>query len=111
MTNCSVNVREVAARASGLSPLRLLLKYPVRMAINPIVATLGWRLTFVISGAPIVGVVMALPDTGPLFLHALLNQDMQLAGAMVFIYCALTILGSFVSDLLLAALDPRIKMA
>ncbi|MCK6451840.1 MAG: ABC transporter permease [Alphaproteobacteria bacterium] len=100
-----------AARAAGLSPLRLLLKYPVRMAINPIVATLGWRLTFVISGAPIIGVVMALPDTGPLFLHALLNQDMQLAGAMVFIYCALTILGTFVSDLLLVLVDPRIKMS
>lgn len=101
----------VAARASGLSPMRLLLKYPVRMALNPIVATLGWRLTFVISGAPIIGVVMALPDTGPLFLHALLNQDMQLAGAMVFIYCGLTILGTFVSDLLLVLVDPRVKMA
>ncbi len=101
----------VAGRAAGLSPMRLLLKYPVRMALNPIVATLGWRLTFVISGAPIIGVVMALPDTGPLFLHALLNQDMQLAGAMVFIYCALTILGTFVSDLLLVLVDPRVKMA
>ena len=99
-----------AARAGGLSPMRLLLKYPVRMALNPIVATLGWRLTYVISGAPIVGVVMSLPDTGPLFLHALLNQDMYLAGAMVLIYCALTILGTFVSDLLLLALDPRIRM-
>jgi peptide/nickel transport system permease protein len=101
----------VAARASGLSPLRLLVKYPVRMALNPIVATLGWRLTFVISGAPIVGVVMSLPDTGPLFLNALLNQDMPLAGAMVFIYCALTIIGTFVSDMLLVMLDPRIKMS
>jgi peptide/nickel transport system permease protein len=101
----------VAARAAGLSPLRLLIKYPVRMALNPIVATLGWRLTFVISGAPIVGVVMSLPDTGPLFLHSLLNQDMPLAGAMVFIYCALTILGTFVSDVLLVLLDPRIKMS
>ena len=101
----------VAARASGLSPLRLLLKYPVRMALNPIVATLGWRLTFVISGAPIVGVVMSLPDTGPLFLHSLLNQDMPLAGAMVFIYCALTIIGTVLSDVLLALLDPRIKMS
>ena len=100
----------MAARAGGLSPMRLLLKYPVRMALNPIVATLGWRLTYVISGAPIVGVVMSLPDTGPLFLHALLNQDMYLAGAMVLIYCALTILGTFVSDLLLLALDPRIRM-
>ncbi len=101
----------MAARAGGLSPMRLLLKYPVRMAINPIVATLGWRLTYVISGAPIVGVVMSLPDTGPLFLNSLLNQDMYLAGGMVLIYCALTIIGTFVSDLLLVALDPRIRMA
>ena len=100
----------MAARAGGLSPLRLLLKYPVRMALNPIVATLGWRLTYVISGAPIVGVVMSLPDTGPLFLHALLNQDMYLAGALVLIYCSLTIVGTFVSDLLLLLLDPRIRM-
>jgi peptide/nickel transport system permease protein len=64
----------------------------------------------VISGAPIVGVVLALPDTGPLFLNALLNQDMQLAGALIFIYCALTIIGTFVSDLLLVLLDPRIRL-
>ena len=100
----------MAARAGGLSPMRLLFKYPVRMALNPILATLGWRLTYVISGAPIVGVVMSLPDTGPLFLHALLNQDMYLAGAMILVYSALTITGSFVSDLLLVALDPRIRM-
>ena len=62
------------------------------------------------SPAPIVGVVMSLPDTGPLFLHALLNQDMYLAGAMVLVYCSLTIIGTFVSDLLLIALDPRIRM-
>ena len=99
-----------AARAGGLSPIRLLLKYPVRMALNPIVATLGWRLTYVISGAPIVGVVLSLPDTGPLFLHALLNQDMYLAGAMVLIYCSLTIIGTFLSDILLLILDPRIRM-
>ena len=100
----------MAARAGGLSPIRLLLKYPVRMALNPIVATLGWRLTYVISGAPIVGVVMSLPDTGPLFLHALLNQDMYLVGGMVLIYCAFTIIGTFISDLLLVLLDPRIRM-
>ena len=100
----------MAARAGGLSPIRLLLKYPVRMALNPIVATLGWRLTYVISGAPIVGVVLSLPDTGPLFLHALLNQDMYLAGGMVLIYCAFTIIGTFISDLLLVLLDPRIRM-
>ena len=100
----------MAARAGGLSPMHLLLKYPVRMALNPIVATLGWRLTYVISGAPIVGVVMSLPDTGPLFLPALLNQDMYLAGGMVLIYCAFTIIGTFISDLLLVLLDPRIRM-
>ncbi len=100
----------MAARAGGLSPMHLLFKYPVRMALNPILSTLGWRLTYVISGAPIVGVVMSLPDTGPLFLHALLNQDMYLAGAMVLVYCSLTIIGTFVSDLLLIALDPRIRM-
>ena len=83
---------------------------PVRMALNPIASTLGWRLTYVISGAPIVGFVLALPDTGPLFLTSLLNQDMQLAGALIFIYCALTIIGTLVSDLLLVALDPRIRL-
>ena len=100
----------LSARAGGLSPLKLLIRYPVRMALNPIVSTLGWRLTYVISGAPIVGYVMALPDTGPLFLHSLLNQDMQLAGALIFIFCALTIIGTFISDLLLVWLDPRIRL-
>ncbi len=100
----------LAARASGLSPLQLLIRYPVRMALNPIASTLGWRLTYVISGAPIVGFVLALPDTGPLFLNALLNQDMYLAGALIFIYCLLTIVGTFISDLLLVMLDPRIRL-
>ena len=100
----------LAAKASGLSPMQLLLRYPVRLALNPIASTLGWRLTYVISGAPIVGYVLALPDTGPLFLNALLNQDMLLASAMVFIFCALTIIGTFVSDVLLVLLDPRIRL-
>ncbi|MEQ1955688.1 ABC transporter permease [Mesorhizobium sp. CN2-181] len=100
----------LAAKASGLSPMQLLIRYPVRMALNPIAATLGWRLTYVISGAPIVGYVLALPDTGPLFLNALLNQDMYLAGALIFLYCLLTIIGTFVSDLLLVLLDPRIRL-
>lgn len=100
----------LSAKASGLSPMQLLLRYPVRLALNPIASTLGWRLTYVISGAPIVGFVLALPDTGPLFLNALLNQDMLLAGAMIFIYCALTIIGTFISDVLLVLLDPRIRL-
>lgn len=100
----------LSAKASGLSPMQLLLRYPVRMALNPIASTLGWRLTYVISGTPIVSFVLALPDTGPLFLGALLNQDMYLAGALIFLYCLLTIIGTLVSDLLLMWLDPRIRL-
>jgi peptide/nickel transport system permease protein len=99
-----------AARAGGVPEFRMLMKYPVRMALNPIVATLGWELTNIISGAPIVGIVLSLPDTGPLFINALLNQDMYLAGAMILIYCILVIIGTFISDILLMVLDPRIRL-
>jgi peptide/nickel transport system permease protein len=99
-----------AARASGLSEFRLLIKYPVRVALNPIVSTIGWELTNIISGAPIVGIVLSLPDTGPLFVDALLNSDLYLAGALILIYCGLVIIGTLISDLLLIALDPRIRM-
>lgn len=99
-----------AARASGLSEFRLLIKYPVRVAINPIISTIGWELTNIISGAPIVGIVLSLPDTGPLFIDALLNSDLYLAGALILIYCGLVIIGTLISDLLLVALDPRIRM-
>jgi peptide/nickel transport system permease protein len=99
-----------AARAGGVPEFRMLMKYPVRMALNPIVATLGWELTNIISGAPIVGIVLSLPDTGPLFINALLNQDMDLAGAMILIYCTLVIIGTFISDMLLMVLDPRIRL-
>lgn len=99
-----------AARASGVSEFRLLIKYPVRVAINPIVSTIGWELTNIISGAPIVGIVLSLPDTGPLFVDALLNSDLYLAGALILIYCGLVIVGTLISDLLLIVLDPRIRM-
>lgn len=98
-----------AARARGLSETKLILKYPARVSINPIVSTLGWELSRVISGAPFVSVVLALPDTGPLYLDALLDQDMYLAGSMLFLMTALTILGTVISDVLLALLDPRIR--
>jgi len=98
-----------AARARGLSETKLILKYPARVSINPIVSTLGWELSRIISGAPFVSVVLALPDTGPLYLDALLDQDMYLAGSMLFLMTALTIIGTLVSDLLLAMLDPRIR--
>ncbi len=99
----------ISARSTGLPEFRLLMKYPVRIALNPIISTLGWEVTRVISGAPIIGIVLSLPDTGPLFLKALQDQDMYLAGSMILIYCVLTIIGTFVSDILLMLLDPRIK--
>lgn len=98
-----------AARAKGMPELRLLLKYPVRVALNPIVSTIGWQLTAIIAGVPLVSFVLALPDTGPLFLTSLLDQDTYLSGAILLIYAALTILGTFISDILLVMLDPRIR--
>jgi peptide/nickel transport system permease protein len=98
-----------AARARGMSESKLLMKYPVRVALNPIVSTIGWELAAIISGAPIVAFVLALPDMGPLFLVALLDQDSYLAGAMLLMYSALTIFGTFLSDIMLAILDPRIR--
>jgi len=99
-----------AARAKGLSEWKLIMKYPVRMAINPIISTIGWELTAIISGAPIVAFVLALPDTGPLFLNALLDQDVYLAGAILLMYSTLTIMGTFLSDVLLALVDPRVRV-
>jgi peptide/nickel transport system permease protein len=98
-----------AARAKGLPEWKLLLKYPVRVALNPIASTIGWELTAIIAGAPLVSFVLALPDTGPLFLRALLDQDIYLSGAILLMYSTLTILGTFLSDVLLAMLDPRIR--
>ena len=100
----------ITARAKGVKESTLLFKYPVRVAINPIVSTIGWRLTMIISGAPIVATVLSLPTTGPLMLKALLSQDMYLAGSFFLLLCILTITGTFISDLLLALVDPRIKM-
>jgi len=98
-----------AARAKGLPEWKLLLKYPVRVALNPIASTIGWELTAIIAGAPLVSFVLALPDTGPLFLRALLDQDIYLSGAILLMYSTLTILGTFLSDVILAMLDPRIR--
>jgi peptide/nickel transport system permease protein len=98
-----------AARAKGLPEWKLLLKYPVRVALNPIASTIGWELTAIIAGAPLVSFVLALPDTGPLFLRALLDQDIYLSGAILLMYSTLTILGTFLSDVILALLDPRIR--
>lgn len=100
----------ITARAKGVKESKLIFKYPVRIALNPIVSTIGWRLTNIISGAPIVAVVLSLPTTGPLLLRSLLSQDMYLAGSFVLFLCLLTIIGTAISDILLAAMDPRIRM-
>jgi peptide/nickel transport system permease protein len=99
----------VTARAKGLSEVRLLVEYPVRLAINPLVSTIGWMLPQLISGATIVAVVMSLPTAGPLLLQALLSQDMYLAGAFLLLMCTLTLVGMLLSDILLALVDPRIR--
>ena len=97
------------ARAKGLSETHLLLKYPVRIALNPFVSTIGWSLPFLISGSAIVAIVLNLPTTGPMLLRALLNQDMFLAGSFILMLAIMTIIGTLISDLLLAWLDPRIR--
>lgn len=99
----------VAARARGLSETRLLLRYPVRVALNPFVSTVGWTLPGLVSGSTIVSVVLNLPTTGPLLLRALQSQDMYLAGTMILLLGLLTVIGTLVSDILLAWLDPRIR--
>ncbi len=100
----------VTARAKGLSEWRLVWKYPVRVAINPLVSTIGWYLPQLFSGSLIVATVMNLPNIGPLLLRALIQQDMYLAGSILMIYCFFTIAGTLLSDLLLAWVDPRIRM-
>ena len=99
----------VTARAKGLSETRLLLKYPVRVALNPFVSTVGWILPQLVSGAAIVAIVLNLPTAGPMLFRALLSQDMYLAGTFILLLSFLTVIGTLISDLLLAWLDPRIR--
>ncbi|NOZ27671.1 MAG: ABC transporter permease [Chloroflexi bacterium] len=99
----------VTARAKGLSERKLLLKYPVRVALNPFVSTVGWTLPGLVSGSAIVSVVLSLPTTGPLLLRALMSQDMYLAGSFILMLSVLTVIGTLISDILLAWLDPRIR--
>ena len=100
----------MTARAKGLPEWRVVLRYPARLALNPLVSTIGWYLPALFSGSLIVATVMNLPNIGPLLLRALVNQDMYLAGSILLIYCFLTIVGTLLSDILLAWLDPRIRM-
>lgn len=98
------------ARAKGMTEWRLIVKYPVRLAINPLVSSLGWYLPLIFSGSLIVATVLNLPTVGPLLLRSLVGQDMFLAGTIVLSYFGLAVIGTLLSDILLAWLDPRIRM-
>lgn len=98
------------ARSKGLSEWRLVMKYPVRIALNPFVSTAGWTLPTLFSGSLIVAQVMSLPTVGPLLLKALQSQDMYMAGSIVLIITALTLVGTLLSDIVLGLMDPRIRM-
>jgi peptide/nickel transport system permease protein len=97
------------ARAKGLTERRTVLKYPVRVAMNPFVSTIGWSLPALVSGSTIVSIVLSLPTTGPLLYSALMMQDMYLAGSFILMVSSLTVVGTFLSDILLAWIDPRIR--
>lgn len=98
-----------AARTKGVRELKLLYKYPVRIAIIPFAATIGWMLPGLVSGSTIVSVVLNLPTTGPLMLRALQIQDMYLAGSFLLFLSLLTLIGTLISDIILALVDPRIR--
>src|SRR6266850_1513626 len=100
----------VTARAKGLHPFKLLFKYPLRMALNPFISDIGSLLPHVISGAAVVSIVMSLPTTGPMLLDAMRSQDMFLAGSFLMFMAFLTVIGVFISDVMLALLDPRIRL-
>jgi peptide/nickel transport system permease protein len=98
------------ARAKGMSEVRLLLKYPVRYALNPFVSTIGWILPGLVAGEVIVSIVLNLPTSGPVLLNALLQQDLFVAAGFILMLSTLTVIGTFISDLLLVILDPRIRL-
>jgi len=98
------------ARSKGLKETKLIIKYPVRIAINPFISSIGWVLPAMIGGEAITSIVLGLPTAGPVFLQALQQQDMQLAGAYIMLISIFTIIGVFLSDILLAIVDPRIDI-
>jgi peptide/nickel transport system permease protein len=100
----------VAARARGVPEWKLVFKYPVRIALNPFISTLGYLLPFLLSGSVIVSVVLSLPTLGPILLESLLAEDMYLASTIVLMMGMLTIIGTLISDILLVLFDPRIKV-
>jgi peptide/nickel transport system permease protein len=101
----------VTARAKGLTENRLIVKYPVRVALNPFISTVGWILPNLVSGSTVVSIVLNLPTTGPLLLRSLQSQDMYLAGSFILLLSVLTVIGTLLSDILLAVVDPRIRFS
>lgn len=100
----------ITARAKGLSGWRLILKYPVRLALNPVISVTAYVWPYLVSGSVIVSVVLSLPTVGPILLRSLLSQDMFLAGGIIMLIGIMTVVGTFLSDLLLIWADPRIKL-
>jgi peptide/nickel transport system permease protein len=100
----------VTARAKGLAENRVILKYPVRVALNPFASTIGYTLPYIVSGSIIVSLVLSLPTVGPLLLKALIAQDMFLAGTIVLLLGVMTVIGTLLSDLVLMWIDPRIRL-
>ena len=99
----------VTARAKGLSEWRLIMKYPLRVALNPLISTVGYLLPYLVSGSIIVSIVLGLPTVGPLLYSSLIAQDMFLAGTIILLIGIMTVVGTLISDLLLAWVDPRIR--
>ena len=99
----------ITARAKGVGEAKLLFKYPLRVALNPIISTIGWELPAIVSGGVIVEMVLNLPTTGPMLFNALLTEDMYLASSLLFFLTVLTVIGTFISDILLVVIDPRIR--
>ena len=100
----------VTARAKGVGELRAIVKYPLRLALNPFISGIGYMLPALVGGSVIVAVVLSLPTLGPLLLTALFTEDMHLAGAILTLLGALTVIGTLISDILLALVDPRIRI-
>jgi peptide/nickel transport system permease protein len=98
------------ARAKGLSEARLLWKYPVRYALNPFISTIGFVIPFLVAGEVVVSIVLNLPTSGPVLFNALVKQDMYVAAGFILMLSSLTVVGVFISDVLLVMLDPRIRL-
>ena len=107
--NCA-SLNGLSATRTGYFESRVIAKYPVRVALNPFVSTIGYLFPYVVSGSIIVSMVLSLPTVGPLLLKALIAQDCFLAGTIVLLLGVMTVVGTFISDLLLMWIDPRIRL-